>query len=224
MGRASSKPFAPMSAITDEVAGAEIVSLDSTSDRNENPIELFQTWFEEAAAAGVKEPSAMSVATVDTEGNPDARMMLLKSVDERGFVFFTNLGSVKVRALACHPRAALCFYWAPLDRQVRVRGRVEPVTDKEADDYFATRPRLSQISAWASKQSQPMRGYFDLETAIAKTALRFGLGAIPRPAFWSGFRVVPDAIEFWIQKPFRRHQRFVYFRNGDHWTRQWLYP
>jgi pyridoxamine 5'-phosphate oxidase len=213
-----------MSAITDETADVKIVSLDSTKVRSENPIELFQTWFKEAAASGVKEPSAMSVATVNTEGNPDVRMMLLKSVDDRGFVFFTNLGSVKVRSLACHPRAALCFYWAPLDKQVRVRGRVEPVTKQEADDYFATRPRLSQISAWASKQSQPMRGYFDLETAVAKTAVRFGAGTIPRPSFWSGFRVVPDEIEFWIQKPFRRHQRFVCVRGENGWTRQWLYP
>jgi pyridoxamine 5'-phosphate oxidase len=215
---------APMSAITDETVEAKIVTIESGKERVEDPIALFQAWFKDAAASGVKEPSAMSLATVDTEGNPDARMMLLKSVDEHGFVFFTNLGSVKVRALACHPRAALCFYWAPLDRQVRVRGRVEPVSDKEADDYFATRPRLSQISAWASKQSQPMRGYFDLETAVAKTAVRFKLGTIPRPSFWSGFRVVPDEIEFWIQKPFRRHQRFIYSRSGGGWTRQWLYP
>ncbi len=191
---------------------------------SDNPIALFQTWFQEAIDSEIKEPSAMTVATVDASGHPDARMMLLKGVDERGFVFYTNLGSAKAQALTHDPRVALCFYWPEIGKQVRVRGWANTVSDEEADVYFATRPRLSQISAWASKQSQPMRSYFELETEVAKSALRFGLGKIPRPPFWSGFRVVPERIEFWVQKPFRRHQRILYERVPDVWQKRWLYP
>lgn len=190
----------------------------------DDPIALFQTWFQEAIDSGIEEPSAMAVATVDAYGYPDARMMLLKGVDECGFVFYTNLGSAKAQALMHDPRVALCFYWLEIGKQVRVRGRANIVNDEEADEYFATRPRLSQISAWASKQSQPMRGYFELEASVAKTALRFGLGKIPRPPFWSGFRVAPERIEFWMQKPFRRHERIVYERVIGSWRKQWLYP
>ena len=189
-----------------------------------DPIALFQDWLQEAIASGIKEPSAMTMATVDAEGHPDARMLLLKGVDERGFVFFTNLESPKVQALRHDPRVALCFYWMSLDRQVRVRGRAEPVSNEEADAYFATRPRLSQVSAWASKQSEPMPGYFELEAEVAKAALRFGVGRIPRPPFWSGFRVVPERIEFWTGKPFRRHHRILHTRAGNGWQMQWLYP
>jgi pyridoxamine 5'-phosphate oxidase len=190
----------------------------------ENPIALFQTWFTEAIDSGIDEPSAMTVATVDITGQPDARMMLLKGVDERGFVLYTNLGSAKAQALRHDPRVALCFYWAEIGKQVRVRGRASMVSDEEADAYFATRPRLSQISSWASKQSQPMRGYFELEAQVAKAALHFGLREIPRPPFWSGFRVVPERIEFWLQKPFRRHQRILYERKVEGWQKRWLYP
>ena len=172
----------------------------------------------------MKEPSAMTVATVDEEAYPDARMMLLKGIDSRGFVFYTNMGSAKARALTHNPRVALCFYWLEIGKQVRVRGRANIVSDEEADAYFATRPRLSQISTWASKQSEPMRGYFELEAQVAKAALRFGIGKIPRPPFWSGFRVVPERIEFWLQKPFRRHHRIVYERVIDGWRKEWLYP
>ena len=189
-----------------------------------DPIALFQTWFQEAVDAGLKEPSAMTVATVDPSGHPDARMVLLKGMDERGFVFFTNMESPKAKALRNDPRAALCFYWAKIDKQVRIRGRAEVVSDEEADAYFATRARLSQISAWASKQSQPMQGYFELETEVARTALRFGVGKISRPPFWSGFRVVPERIEFWTQKDFRRHHRVLYTLTNDGWQMQWLYP
>jgi pyridoxamine 5'-phosphate oxidase len=196
----------------------------SSIPSSKNPIALFQTWFQDATNSGIGEPSAMTVATVDPGGYPDARMMLLKGVDERGFVFYTNLESAKAKALKHDPRVALCFYWAEISKQVRVRGQASIVPDEEADAYFATRPRLSQISAWASKQSEPMRGYFELETEVAKTALRFGLKEIPRPPFWSGFRVVPDRIEFWLQKPFRRHQRILYERTSDGWQKRWLYP
>jgi pyridoxamine 5'-phosphate oxidase len=189
-----------------------------------DPISLFQIWFREAIGAGLKEPRAMSVATVDAGGHPDARMLLLKGVDKRGFVFYTNMQSAKAKALRHETRTALCFYWDKIDKQVRVRGRAEIVSDEEADAYFATRPRLSQISAWASKQSQPMRGYFELEAEVAKTALRFGFGRVPRPPFWSGFRVVPEQIEFWRQKPFRRHERILYQRADDSWGRECLYP
>jgi len=189
-----------------------------------DPIRLFQSWFQEAVDAGIKDPTAMALATVDAFGHPDARMVLLKCVDERGFVFYTNLGSAKAQALFHEPRAALCFYWDKIDKQIRVRGRVEQVSDAEADSYFATRPRLSQIGAWASKQSQPMDAYFELETEVAKTIARFGVGEVPRPSFWSGFRVLPDEIEFWKQKPFRRHERILYIRAGSGWKKQWLYP
>ena len=198
--------------------------LRERSHVTDDPIALFQTWLQEAIDSGLKEPRAMAVATVDCDGFPDARMILLKGVDECGFVFYTNLGSAKAQALMHDSRVALCFYWAEIGKQVRVRGRASIVPDEEADAYFATRPRLSQISAWASKQSQPMRGYFELETEVAKSALRFGLREIPRPPFWSGFRVAPERIEFWLQKPFRRHQRILYERTRHGWQKRWLYP
>ncbi len=166
----------------------------------------------------------MTLATVEENGQPDARMVLLKGADEHGFVFYTNLGAPRQRHVQHNPRVALCFYWDKIDKQVRVRGRAERVSDAEADAYFSTRPRLSQIGAWASKQSQPMRGYFELEAEVAKTIVRFGVGEVPRPPFWSGFRVVPEQIEFWKQKPFRRHERILYTRATDGWKKQWLYP
>ena len=190
----------------------------------DDPIELFKTWLQEATDSGMKEPSAMSVATVDAKSWPDVRMVLLKSVDERGFTFYTNMQSAKADALLHDSRVALCFYWDKIDKQVRVRGRAEVVSNEEADAYFATRPRLSQISAWASKQSQPMLNYFELESEVVKAALRFGLAPVPRPSFWSGFRVIPERIEFWNQKPFRRHHRILYQRQADNWDTQWLYP
>ena len=156
----------------------------STAD---DPIALFQVWLEGAAASGLKEPTAMTVATVGPDGYPDARLLLLKSVDERGFVFFTNMKSPKAQSLLRDSRTALCFYWMPLDKQVRVRGHAKVVSDEEADAYFATRPRLSQISAWASKQSQPMEGYFELEAEVAKAALRFGIRKDPTPTILVGF-------------------------------------
>lgn len=194
------------------------------TDLSDDPIALFRNWHQEAIDAGFNEPGAMTVATVDADGFPNARMILLKGADDRGFVFYTNIQSPKAQALLHDPRAALCFYWDKLGKQVRIRGRAEIVTDEEADAYFATRPRLSQISAWASKQSQPMHGYFELEAQVAKTAFHFGVGEVPRPPFWSGFRVVPNRIEFWTQKPFRRHERTVYERAPDGWRKQWLYP
>jgi len=189
-----------------------------------DPIVQFTALLEEATRSGEPEPTAMALATTDASGAPAVRMVLLKHVDARGFVFYTNLESPKAADLAANPRAALCFYWNLIGRQVRISGLTERVSDAEADAYFATRPRLSQLGAWASKQSRPMRGYYDLEQACAAFALRFHIGAVPRPPFWSGYRVVPDRIEFWKLKPFRRHERVLHVRENGQWSEQWLYP
>jgi pyridoxamine 5'-phosphate oxidase len=189
-----------------------------------DPLVQFQSWLEDAKRCGLKEPTAMALATADAQGRPSVRMVLLKHADERGFVFYTNLESAKSADLQANPRAELCFHWDPLSRQVRIGGRVERVADAEADAYFATRARLSQIGAWASQQSRPMRGYYELEQACAKVALRHPFGAVPRPPFWSGWRVVPDRIEFWKEKPFRRHERVVYGWKHGAWKQQWLFP
>ncbi len=192
-----------------------------------DPIALFKQWQADAAQTKVGDPTAMALATADAQGRPSVRMVLLKAVDSRGFVFYTNIDSPKSTQLRAQPHAALCFHWHAIDRQVRVEGPVEPVTDAEADAYFATRARLSQIGAWASKQSRPMEGYWELEKAVAATMLRFPIGSVPRPPNWSGFRVKPLRIEFWWQKPFRHHQRFSFERASTDapWGKeQWLYP
>lgn len=192
---------------------------------SDDPIALFRQWLDDAAACkAIAEPTAMTLATADTDGLPYARIVLLKHVDVRGFTFYTNLGSAKVHQLHENPQAALCFYWMPLDRQVRVRGSVEPVSDAEADAYFDSRPRDSRIGAWASKQSQPLVGRFELEKRVAKYAARYALGHIPRPSFWSGFRVIPQAIEFWLKQPFRLHDRRLYTKAAEGWTQTGLYP
>ena len=189
-----------------------------------DPIAQFAEWFKLAAQESQPEPTAMAVATAGPDGMPAVRMLLLKGFDARGFVFYTNLGSPKAADLAANPRAALCFYWNQVKRQVRVAGRVERVTDAEADAYFATRPRLSQIGAWASHQSQPMADSFELERNCAAVALRCGIGAVPRPPGWSGYRVVPEMMEFWHEKPFRLHERVRFTRTGDAWTAQRIFP
>ncbi|MEN3067431.1 pyridoxamine 5'-phosphate oxidase [Uliginosibacterium sediminicola] len=185
----------------------------------------FQQWLDEAIKSEPDEPTAMSLATADPSGMPSLRMVLLKHADEAGFVFYTNLGSQKAHELQANPQAALCFHWKSLQRQVRVQGRVEPVTEAEADAYFASRARDSRIGAWASKQSQPMDGRFALERRVAEYALKFGIGEIPRPEFWSGFRVVPSVIEFWKAGAFRLHERTRYERQADgHWLGSNLFP
>jgi len=192
-----------------------------------DPIALFKQWQADAAQTKIGDPTAMALGTVDERGLPSVRMVLVKAVDARGFVFYTNLDSPKSAHLRKLPRAALCFHWHAIDRQVRIEGPVEAVTPAEADAYFATRARLSQIGAWASKQSKPMAGYWELEKAVAATLLKYPIGAVPRPPNWSGFRVRPLRMEFWWQKPFRHHQRFVYERGSPDapWGReQWLYP
>jgi pyridoxamine 5'-phosphate oxidase len=188
------------------------------------PLALFQEWFAEAKAAEPFDPTAMAVATADASGRPSVRMVLLKHVDERGFVFYTNLDSPKSHDLKANPRAELCFHWEKLERQVRVAGPVEAVSEHEADAYFASRPRLSQLGAWASHQSQPIAGRFVLEQAVAAAGLKFPFGAVPRPEFWSGWRVLPDRMEFWQARAFRHHDRRRFTRDGASWTMQWLFP
>lgn len=191
-----------------------------------DPIDLFQAWLKDAEASEPNDPNAMTVATASKDGVPSVRMVLLKGVDAGGFVFYTNLGSQKAFELTDNPVAALLFHWKTLRRQVRVVGAVEPVTDAEADAYFASRHRDSRIGAWASKQSQPLEGMFALEARVAKFAAKFAIGDIPRPEFWSGFRIKPARVEFWHDRPFRLHERVVYVRaeGTDAWTKERLYP
>lgn len=190
------------------------------------PLALFAAWLDEATRSEPNDPNAMAVATAGADGFPDIRMVLLKGFDANGFVFYTNLESAKARELKERPEAALLFHWKSLRRQVRVRGRVESVTDAEADAYFASRPRLAQIGAWASKQSSPLESRLAFEMAIAQVTARYPIGTIPRPPFWSGFRVVPISIEFWHDRPFRLHDRIVFAWSADDktWTKTRLYP
>jgi pyridoxamine 5'-phosphate oxidase len=192
----------------------------------EDPVGLFSAWFEEAVRAEPSDPTAMALATVDAEGLPNVRMVLLKGIDARGFVFYTNTESPKGRELAAVPKAAAVFHWKSLKRQVRLRGTVEGVTDAEADAYFATRPKGSQIGAWASKQSSPMEDRFALEKAVALYTAKYAIGTVPRPPYWGGYRIVPLAMEFWRDRPFRLHER-IEFRRADvgaPWIKTRLYP
>ncbi|OJU12049.1 MAG: pyridoxamine 5'-phosphate oxidase [Caulobacterales bacterium 68-7] len=190
----------------------------------EDPFALFADWLRDADAAEPNDPNAMALATVDASGLPDVRMVLLKDVDHRGFTFFTNLESAKGQELAANPQAALLFHWKSLRRQVRVRGSVEPVTDAEADAYFATRARPSQIGAWASQQSRELPGRLALEKRIAEFGAKFGIRKVPRPPHWSGFRLVPQSFEFWRDRPFRLHERLVFERGAQGWGTTRLYP
>ncbi|MEQ8195367.1 MAG: pyridoxamine 5'-phosphate oxidase [Rhodospirillales bacterium] len=190
----------------------------------QEPISLFREWLAAAEAAEPSLATAMTLATASASGMPSARMVLLKEVDEAGFTFYTNLDSCKAADLRENPAAALVFHWKSLKRQVRVEGRVEQVADGEADAYFATRPRGAQIGAWASKQSAPLQGRFELERRVARYAAKFHIGTIPRPGFWSGFRVVPQRIEFWQEQAFRLHDRIVYTRGDTGWITERLYP
>jgi pyridoxamine 5'-phosphate oxidase len=192
----------------------------------DEPLRLFAAWLGEATAAEPRDPTAMTLATVDAGGLPNARMVLLKGLDERGFVFYTNVASQKGQELDSHPQAALVFHWKSLNRQVRVRGTVERVTEAEADDYFATRPKQAQIGAWASKQSAPLESRLAFEKAVALYAAKYAIGTVPRPPNWSGYRIVPLRIEFWHDRPFRLHDRIEFVREnpGAPWSKTRLYP
>lgn len=192
-----------------------------------DPIERFRSVFalaEKLDRSIIPEPNAMSLGTIGNRDQPYVRIVLLKAFDERGFVFYTSYDGKKGRQLIAHPRASLCFYWAPLSIQVRIEGRVTKVSDEEADAYFATRERGSQIGAWASRQSEPLETPTALDERVAKYEKEFQGKTIPRPEYWSGFRVWPERIEFWKGKPNRLHERHLYLRDGEGWLVETLYP
>ncbi|QDZ03260.1 pyridoxamine 5'-phosphate oxidase [Nitratireductor mangrovi] len=192
---------------------------------SEEPLRLFAEWLSDAEKSEPNDPNAVALATVDADGLPDVRMVLLKGFDEAGFVFYTNFESAKGVEILGSMKAAMCFHWKSLRRQVRVRGPVEVVSDEEADAYFASRPRGSRIGAWASKQSRPLESRFALEKAVAEYTARHAVGTIPRPDYWSGFRIRPQSIEFWHDRPFRLHDRVVFAADGKGgWAKKRLYP
>ena len=190
----------------------------------DHPLPLFQAWFAEAQTSEPNDANAMALATADAAGMATLRMVLLKGADADGFVFYTNLESRKGRQLAENPQAALLFHWKSLRRQVRIEGPVEHVSDAEADAYYASRARASRIGAWASKQSRPLAGRFELEKRVAQFTAKFHIGPVPRPPFWSGFRLRPRRVEFWREGRFRLHDRLVYHWTDDGWTTERLYP
>ncbi len=189
-----------------------------------DPVSLFHDWFEKAKGTEDSLPEAMSVASVASDGRPSTRMVLLKHADEHGFVFYTNLSSRKGVEISANSNVALLFHWKSLKRQLRIEGIAEPVTDEEADDYFASRDRGAQIGAWASDQSSPMECRFDLEKRVAQYTAKFGISKVDRPPFWSGFRVVPDRYEFWSEGQFRLHERLIYQKEGTSWRTERLFP
>jgi pyridoxamine 5'-phosphate oxidase len=191
-----------------------------------DPLALFKLWLEEARASEINDPEAMTVATVDERGLPDARMVLCKGVDERGLAFYTNIESAKGRQLRGQPGAAALFHWKSLRRQARFRGAVAQVTTAESDAYFASRPRGSQIGAWASQQSRPLAARGDLEAAVQAYERKFGSGEAPRPDYWRGYRLEPVEIEFWRDRPSRLHERIRFTRSGPKsaWEKSLLYP
>ena len=217
------KPAIPTSPSEDEYL-RQVAAADHAPLSARDPLALFAEWLAEAVAKELNDANAMSLATVDADGTPDVRMVLLKDAGLDGFVFYSNLGSAKGRQMAANPKAALLFHWKSLRRQVRVRGTVSAVTQAEADDYWATRARPAQLGAWASEQSQPLPDRLAFEKRIAEFGLKFGLGKPPRPPHWSGFRITPQSIEFWRDRAFRLHERLVFHRQGEGWTTQHLYP
>jgi pyridoxamine 5'-phosphate oxidase len=188
------------------------------------PYEQFARWYAEAQAKEPNDPNAMALATVGPDGMPSVRMVLLKDYDQRGFVFYTNYESRKGTQILGSMKAAICLHWKSLHRQVRVEGAVEKVSDAEADTYFHSRHKSSQIGAWASKQSRPLESRFELEKRVAQFTAKYAIGEVPRPTYWSGFRILPQRIEFWEDRPFRLHDRLVYSSFGEGWTTEKLYP
>jgi pyridoxamine 5'-phosphate oxidase len=217
-----STPIPPSPSDAEYAAMAAEPPLPDTAD----PLTLFGEWFDDAKAKEPNDPHAMTVATVDADGVPDARMVLMKDFDAGGFTFFTNFESAKGVELAAHPAAAILFHWKSLRRQVRIRGPVAKVSEAEADDYFATRARSAQIGAWASDQSRTAPDRFTLEKRVAEYGLKFGLGKVARPPHWGGYRVAPMAIEFWRDRPFRLHERLLFQRKtaADPWSVSRLFP
>jgi pyridoxamine 5'-phosphate oxidase len=207
-----------------DYAAALAANGDETIFERPDPFGLFVEWLAEARAHEINDSNAMTLSTVDAEGLPDARIVLLKDIDARGFTFYSNRESAKGVELDARPVAALTFHWKSLRRQVRVRGQVEPVTAEEADAYFASRARESRIGAWASDQSRPLDAREALEAAVARETVRFEGEDVPRPERWSGWRVLPRTIEFWRDRPFRLHDRLRFIRAGDAWTRERLWP
>ncbi len=205
--------------MANEFADNENITFDS-----DEPVALFNKWLKLAEEKERVNPNAVAVATANADGKPSVRMLLLKGVDERGFVFYTNSESHKGEELAINPRASLCFYWKSMGREVRVDGPVEKISNEEADAYFESRTRGSQIGAWASKQSRPLESRFELEKRIAKYTAKFHIGKVPRPEFWEGYRVKHERVEFWAEKNFRLHNRFVYTRTDQGWQTERLYP
>lgn len=201
------------------------LTTDDFTEKSE-PFALFEEWLADAAKTEPNDPNAVALATVDQDGLPDVRMVLLKGFDDQGFVFYTNFESQKGVEITGSMKAAMCFHWKTLRRQVRIRGPVEIVSDEEADAYYATRPRGSRIGAWASKQSRPLESRFALEKAVAEYTARYAIGEIPRPKHWSGFRIRPTLIEFWHDRPFRLHDRVVFNRDTPEggWGKTRLYP
>lgn len=195
--------------------------------KNRDPFEIFNSWLEKASRREINNPNAMTLATVGNDGRPSARMVLLKDFCPDGFTFYTNLESPKSLQMAENPNAALLFHWKTLNRQIRIEGPVEQVSDAEADAYFATRPRASQLGAWASSQSQPLEGWAELEKRVAMYTAKFHLGPVPRPAFWSGFRLRAERFEFWKEGNFRLHKRFIFTpseSDAQKWHVQQVFP
>ena len=207
-----------------DYAAALAANGDEAAYLRDEPIGLFVEWLAQAGRHEPNDANAMALSTVDSDGMPDSRMVLLKDVDAAGFTFYSNTESAKGEQLAANPAAALLFHWKSLRRQVRVRGRIEPVSGAEADAYFASRARESRIGAWASDQSRPLEDRAALEAAVARETARFGGADVPRPDRWSGWRLIPQSVEFWRDRPFRLHDRMRFERAGEGWSRTRLFP
>ena len=220
----SNDTLIPPTPSDDDYHDSDVTADDPALFAGEDPLALFAEWLKLAREKEVNDANAMALATTDDTGLPDVRMVLLKDVSKGGFVFYTNTDSQKGEQLSANPQAALCFHWKSLRRQVRVRGAIAQVDAAEADAYFASRARDSRIGAWASKQSHALEGRFALEKRVAEYAAKFGLGDIPRPPNWTGFRLTPVRIEFWRDRPFRLHDRLVFNRVDGSWTTGRLYP